>query len=173
MADSGDHSGQRIDEIVGHPSFERIRTEILQNVEHRAQESAQAFSGLMTFCGIIYTGATVAILGYIGGRSSAGVPYLAILSFVFFAAALVAFAILYQQHSQLHAIRYAYYANVAQRFFLRDATLEQVLEAAHHFQSRWLYWAIFWVPLSLAICGFILGALGVLGIGQSTAPLGK
>jgi hypothetical protein len=127
----------------------------------------------MTFCGIIYTGATVAILGYMGGRASVGVPYLSILSFVFFAMALVVFAILYQQHSQLHAARHAHYANVAQAFFLRGATLEQVLEAARHLQSRWLYWTIFWAPLSLAICGFILGALGVLGIGPSTAPVGK
>jgi hypothetical protein len=64
-----DQDGQRIDQIVDHPSFERIRTEILRNVEHRAQESSQAFYGLMTFCGIVYTGATVAVLGYMGGRA--------------------------------------------------------------------------------------------------------
>jgi hypothetical protein len=166
-------TGQRIDEIVDHPSFERIRSEILGNVERRAQESAQAFNGLMTFCGIIYTGATVAILGYMGGRASVGVPYLSILSFGFFAFALVVFAILYQWHSQLHAARYAFYARIAEEFFLRRSTLEELLEAGHKFQSRWLYWAIFWAPLVLAVCGFISGALGVLGVGPATAPVGK
>jgi hypothetical protein len=166
-------NGQPIDQIVEHPSFERIRTEILHNVQSRADESSQAFTGLMSFCGIVYTGATIAILGYMGARASVGVPYLSVLSFVFFALALIVFAILYQQHSQLHAARHAYYANVAQEFFLRGATLEEVLAAGRHLQSRWLYWAIFWIPLSLAVCGFVLGSLGVLGIGPTTSPVLK
>ncbi|MDT7814710.1 MAG: hypothetical protein QOJ42_4626 [Acidobacteriaceae bacterium] len=59
-----DEGGSFINDIVEHPAFERIRGEILSNLNDRAREAQQAFTGLMTFCGVIYTGATIAILGF-------------------------------------------------------------------------------------------------------------
>ncbi|TPK42645.1 MULTISPECIES: hypothetical protein [unclassified Mesorhizobium] len=166
-----DDRGRYINEIVEHPAFERIRGEILNNVETRAKEAQAAFNGLMTFCGVIYTGGTIAVLGFVGGRISAGVPYLAIASLGLFVCALLSFAILYQRHSQLMAGRHHHYAMTANAFFGRKATLEEVLAAGHAGQAKYLYRAIFWVPLALASAGFICGGLGVLGLGSISPPV--
>lgn len=162
-------SERLINDIVDHPHFERIRGEILSNINYRSKEAQQAFTGLMTFCGVIYTGGTIAILSFIGTRSSSGVSYLALASFGCFVAALLSFAIFYQRYSQLASKRHEHYTTVAQAFFTRNASLESVLAAGSYGQSRWLFRLIFWVPLAFAASGFILGALGAIGFGPIAA----
>jgi len=168
-----DNRGRYINEIVDQPGFERIRGEIITNLNDRAREAQQAFNGLTTFCGLAYTGATAAILSFIGSRSSAGVPYIAILSFVLLSISLIIFSILYQMHSQLIARRHELYAVTARNFFERRATIEEMLQAGHLLQAKYLYRLIFWLPLTFAVGGLLCGALSVLGVGSTVPPLGN
>lgn len=144
--------------------LERIRGEILGNVEQRREEAHEAFSDLTKYMGIILSGGAIAILSFIGSRKDQAIPTLAILSFAAFALGILSFAFFLHRHSQLHAARWDFYAVLAQKFFLRDASLNEVLDASTQLQRPWLYRLLFWIPFVCVALGFILGTLAALRI---------
>ena len=124
----------------------------------------------MTFCGIIYTGGTIALLGYMGSKAATGVPLLSVVAFSLFVIALLSFAIFYQKHSQLMAARNYHYAATAHKFFTRAASFTDLIEAGQVLTAKRLYKVIFWVPLTLMCCGFVFGILGIVGVGPLITP---
>jgi len=150
---------------------ERIRREILENVESRRQEANSALSELFKFSGLIYSGGAIAILGFMA-RKQGEIPKLAVLSFAFFALCLLSFAVFLYLHYRLHSARSAYYAEVAHGFFTRQNTLQDVLNASTKLQSAWLYRLLFWVPFTLAALGFVCGAAAAILVadGSSSQP---
>ena len=167
---SEDQPRHYIDEIVGHPHFERIRAEILGNVDRRLRESHEAFTGLATFSGILYSGGVVASLGFIGSQIGAGLTCFAIASFVLMSSALCVFAICYHQYSQLMAARSWEYSSVAHDFFTRQATIEDVINAGSGGEAPRLFKVIFWVPFLLAVASITCGALGLLLLESPLPP---
>src|SRR5579884_2926795 len=114
-----------INDIKDDTHRERIRGEILENVESRRQEALQAFDALVKYMGIILSGATIAILSFIGTRKDAPVPVSALLSLCCFSLSLMSFAVLLYYHYLIHQSRWDLYANAAHGFFLRDVSLEE------------------------------------------------
>jgi hypothetical protein len=137
---------------------ERLRREILGIIEGRREESINAFSELCKFSGIVYSGGAIAILSFIASRKDGTIPVLAILSFLFFVLSLLSYSIYLYRHYQLHNARWTYYANIADRFFTRQSTLEEVRGANTELQSSRLFRLLFWVPFTLAALGFACGA---------------
>jgi hypothetical protein len=144
--------------------LERLRQEILGNVESRRQEANSAFAEMCRFCGIVYSGGTIAILSFIASRKESMVPAVAIVSFALFVVSLLSFAVFLFFHSQLHTARWEHYADVAHRFFTRQSSLEDVIAASTELQSTWLYQLLFWVPFTFAALGFVCGGVGALSI---------
>jgi glucan phosphoethanolaminetransferase (alkaline phosphatase superfamily) len=142
--------------------LERLRREILGNVESRRQEANNAFSEMCKFCGIVYSGGTIAILSFIGSRKEGKVPTSAVVSFSFFVVCLLSFAVFLFCHSQLHAARWEHYADVAHKFFTRQSSLEDVIKAGTELQSTWLYQLLFWVPFTFVVLGFVFGGVAAL-----------
>jgi hypothetical protein len=151
---------------------ERIRREILDNVERRREEGNAAFTELCKISGIIYSGGTIAILSFIASRKAGMVPDYAIVSFILFALSLLSFAILLYRHYQLHAARAALYADTAHRFFFSEATLEDLIAVQDKLQSKWLYRLAFWVPFTLAALGFCFGAAAALTVYSERLEVG-
>lgn len=168
---SEEYRGQFINEIVDHPSFERIRGEILSNVDHRLRVSHEAFTSLATFSGLLYSGGVVAALTFIGSELERGLSYFAVAAFVLIAAALCVFAVCFQRYSQLMSGRAYTYAVTAQNFFMRRATLEEVLSAGAGGEARWLFKVIFWAPFLLAVASMACAVLALLSIGPSLPPI--
>jgi hypothetical protein len=147
-----------ISEVGKNPeNLERLRGEILENIESRREESGSAFSEFSKFSGIVYSGGTIAILSYIASRKDTTVPLLAIASFGCFSISLLSFSLLLYKHFQLQSSRWNLYAEIAHRFFTRKATLEDLISASEELQTTWLYRLMFWLPFSLAAAGFSLG----------------
>jgi hypothetical protein len=96
-----------IQDIPEGEHLERIRREILDNVERRRQEANNALSDLTKYLGIVCSGGTIAILSFIATKKASGaaVPSFAIVSFLFFALSILSFATLLYRHFQLHSIR--------------------------------------------------------------------
>ena len=142
---------------------ERLRGEILANVETRQEEARQAFSFLVNFMGIVLSGAMIAILGFLGTKSPNQVPVLGVLSFLSFGVSLLSFAVFLYLHYQLHVARWNYYAEVADGSFQRRNSLEDVLEAMKQLRALWLFRLMFWVPFSFAVLGFVMAAAAASG----------
>ena len=62
-------------------NLERLRREILQNVESRREDSNNAFSEFIKFSGIVYSGGAIAVLSFIASRKENPVSSVAIVSF--------------------------------------------------------------------------------------------
>lgn len=151
---------------------ERLRREILGGVESRREEAHKSFSFLINFMGLVLSGATIAVLSFLAQRATSTIPPLGVASFIVFATALLSFAVFLHWHYTLHNARWNHYAEVAQGWFLRKNSMEDLLEAQTALQSKWLFRLIFWVPFSLAVLGFLLGAAAVVTDWPNTLPSG-
>jgi hypothetical protein len=146
---------------------ERLRREILANVEGRRVEAQQAFLELVKYVGIILSGGTIAILGFIGSRKDSPIPAIAIASLLSFIASILSFSVFLYLHYLLHQTRWHLYADAAQKFFLRKVSLEEMINLPEQLRSRWLYRLGFFVPLAFAALGFILGAIAAFSLTNS------
>lgn len=144
---------------------ERIRREVLDNIDERRQAEEAAMSRLSTYLGIVSSGVTIALLGLIGQQLDSGVSVFAVAGFLCSAGAVLAFAYLLYHQFQLHSSRYNLVAEVSQRFFMGKASLEDVLVSYLQLRSSWAYRLLFWVPFMLLLVAFVLGALAVFGMG--------
>ncbi len=152
-----------ISKVATNPeNLERLRREILENIESRREQADSAFTEFSKFSGIVYSGGTIAILSYIASRKDNAVPWLAIASFGCFAISLLSFTMLLYRHYQLQARRWSYYAEIARRFFTRQGTFEDVISAGEELQTTWLYRLMFWIPFSLAALGFSLAVCAAI-----------
>jgi hypothetical protein len=52
---------------------------------------------------------------------------------------------------------------VADGWFQRRNSLEDLLEAMNHLRARWLFRLMFWVPFSFAALGFVMAAAAASG----------
>ncbi|PTW47642.1 hypothetical protein C8J25_103363 [Sphingomonas faeni] len=147
-------------------ALERIRGEILGIIGKRSEQETNALNRLVTFMGIISSGSTIAILGFIGQQSKTGIPAFALLAFAAFASSLLSFAYFLYSQFQLHSARWALYANTAEAFFTRGAELEDVVEAGSALTSKWTYRRLFWIPFLLLGLGFILSGSALWEVGH-------
>lgn len=160
----------RIADIPQGKNRERLRQEILDNVEARRGEARDAFDALTKYVGVVYSGGAIAILSFIAARKDSHIPDAAIWSFLCFAGSILSFAVFLYRHYQLHTARWNLYADTAHNFFVRDASVEDLLECARLLQSRWLYVLLFWLPFSLATAGFVLGGIAALTSAPHALP---
>jgi hypothetical protein len=152
-----------ISEVAKNPeNLERLRREILENIESRREESDSAFTEFAKFSGIVYSGGAIAILSFIASRKDNSVPLVAIVSLGCFAISLLSFSMILYKHYQLQVNRWSYYAEIAHRFFTRQSTLEDVITAGEELQAKWLYRLMFWIPFSFAALGFGFGAFAAI-----------
>lgn len=152
-----------IQDIPAEPR-ERLRSEILDNVEYRRKESNQWFDSLTKYVAIVYSGGTIAILSFIASRKDGQVPDTAIVSLALLIASVLSLAVLLYLHYQLHAARYADYGRIADDFFTRQASIEDILNAGQMHQTRWLYKLLFWIPFGLAVFGFAFGVAAAFSL---------
>ena len=144
---------------------ERIRREIHNNVEIRRQESHTALQYLISFSGIIYSGSVIAILGYIGSYASKDtMPNWVILALPFFIFSLMSFSFMLHWHAQLYAKRSNHFSQVAQKFFLNEASLQDVIECMGQLTSKWLFRLLFWIPFVSALLGFACIVAAILNL---------
>ena len=137
---------------------ERLRAEVLGNVEHRSEESLQWQTESLRFVGLVTSGATVAVLGFIASRGDLAPEPWSALSLGLLIASLLAHAYGLYSLAQLHALRWSDFAEKAQEFFQRERSLEEVLNATRDQQSALHYRLLFYVPFFLLLAGLALGA---------------
>jgi hypothetical protein len=146
---------------------ERLREEIFRNLGQRRDDATQAFSEVSKYMGIIISGGTIAILSFIGTRKDTPIPAPAIVSLSFFVFAILSYlCFLYIQY-QLYQSRWNAYADVANDFFTRQASLEDIISVGNKLRSRWPH-RLFWIPFIFTALGFLSGIASVLPI-----PSGK
>jgi hypothetical protein len=156
--------GTYIQDIPEGPLRERHRAEILGNVEKRRDEALTAFSDVTKYMGIIISGGTIAILGFIGSRKAAPIPVWSVYSLLAFVLSILSFSLFLYLHYLLQQNRWNLYADMAHRFFTRDASLEEMIAVPLQLRSRWLYHLLFWVPFALAVLGFFCGAMAAFSL---------
>lgn len=163
----------KINEIAEkHPEhLERLRGEILKNVDSRNDQETAAINRLVTYMGIVCSGSTIAILGYISQQLKSGVPLLSILALGSFVAAAMSLAACLYWQFQIHSKRWAVLANISQAFFTREADFEDVLEGMTLLQSKWPYRILFWAPFTLLTIGFVLSATSIMQSSSSESKV--
>jgi len=128
-------------------------------------------SRMITYIGIACSGATIAVLGFLGQQSKTGLPVLGIIAFLLCATALLSFAFFLYRIFLIYSARYDLVAEISQKFFMREASLEDILESYQRLRSVWLFRLVFWAPFLLLTFGFVAGALAMLGIGPKLTPI--
>jgi hypothetical protein len=122
----------------------------------------RALATLINYLGIVCSGGTISVLSYIAATKEQGISTLAIISFISFVLSLLSLAIFLNLHFVIHSKRREHFADVAQKFFMREKTLEEVMQAYGEIRTTWLYRLLFWIPFLFAATGFTFGALAAL-----------
>jgi len=75
------------------------------------------------------------------------------IALVFFVFSIISFALLLRRHYQLMVTRDNHYAELADKFFRREADIEDLLTAQQEHQSIWLFRLLFWLPFASFVVG--------------------
>jgi hypothetical protein len=149
-----------IQDIPDGPNRERIRAEILRNLDKRKEDAHNALTEYIKYMGIVLSGGTIAILGFIAARKGSTLPVFAIVSLLCFVLAILTFSVLLYLHYDLLNARWALYAETADNFFTRKASLEDVHRVPRVLQSAGLFSSLFWVPFAFMAFGFLCAVGG-------------
>lgn len=146
---------------------ERLRAEVRELVDARSRAEAEALTRLNNFQGALYSGSTAASLAFLAAAGAKNIPVAAVLSVGAFSAALLAYSISLYLQFQLSSSRYNLLSQTAQRFFTRESSLEDFMDAIGLMQTKWLYRIMFWMPLALLLLGVALETAAATSFGPT------